>query len=318
MAAGAAYDAGGKIREPRAESREPRADAGEPRAESREPRAESREPRAESREPRAESREPRAESREPRAESREPRAESREPRAESREPRAESREPRAESREPRAESREPRAESREPRAESREPRVSSCPPGRSVPRLSTSGSSRPSEPPSPAPGVSSTAEREFPAGLRWASHLARAARRRVVFPRVGTFRRTAAALLLGLGAFAFLPLPAAAQEDVPLTWSLTPDGLVRGDTFRLMFVSKNKRDGASQYISNYNNTVRTAAGNGIPTSTGSAINSMRWRAPGTAIPKQHRHQSEQRRHRRADLLGAGREGRRQLLGLLQR
>ena len=83
------------------------------------------------------------------------------------------------------------------------------------------------------------------------------------FPRVGTFPRIAAALLLGLGAFAFLPLPAAAQEDVPLTWSLTPDGLgQRGDTFRLMFVSKNKRNGASQYISNYNNTVRTAAGNG--------------------------------------------------------
>ena len=71
--------------------------------------------------------------------------------------------------------------------------------------------------------------------------------------------------MLGLGAFAFLPLPAAAQEDVPLTWSLTPDGLgQRGDTFRLMFVSKNTRNGASQYISNYNNTVRTAAGNGHP------------------------------------------------------
>ena len=48
MAAGAAYDADGKIREPRAESREPRAESREPRAESREPRAESREPRAES------------------------------------------------------------------------------------------------------------------------------------------------------------------------------------------------------------------------------------------------------------------------------
>ena len=85
------------------------------------------------------------------------------------------------------------------------------------------------------------------------------------FPRVEVFPRTAAALLLGLGAFAFLPLPASAQEDVPLTWSLTPDGLgQRGDTFRLMFVSKNTRNGASQYISNYNSTVRTAAGNGHP------------------------------------------------------
>ena len=130
-------------------------------------------------------------------------------------------------------------------------------------RLRRWGFGQPPDPPSPAPGVSSTADREFPAGLRWVRHLARAARRRVVFPRVGTFPRTAAALLLGLGAFAFLPLPAAAQEDVPLTWSLTPDGLgQRGDTFRLMFVSKNKRNGASQYISNYNNTVRTAAGNG--------------------------------------------------------
>ena len=121
---------------------------------------------------------------------------------------------------------------------------------------------------SPAPGVSSTASRHSPAALRWVSRLARAARRSVsfpragAFPRVGVFPRTAAALLLGLAAF--LPLPAAAQEDVPVTWSLTPDGLVRGDTFRLMFVSKNKRDGASQYISNYNNTVRTAAGNGHP------------------------------------------------------
>ena len=137
-------------------------------------------------------------------------------------------------------------------------------------RLRRWGFGQPPDPPSPAPGVSSTADREFPAALRWVRRLARAARRSVsfpragAFPRVGVFPRTAAALLLGLGAFAFLPLPAAAQEDVPLTWSLTPDGLGRGDTFRLMFVSKNTRDGGSQYISNYNSTVRTAAGNGHP------------------------------------------------------
>ena len=38
----------------------------------------------------------------------------------------------------------------------------------------------------------------------------------------------------------------------------------RGDTFRLMFVSKNTRAGASSFISNFNSTVRTAAGNGHP------------------------------------------------------
>ena len=114
-------------------------------------------------------------------------------------------------------------------------------------RPSRWGLRRAPDPPSSASGAGSTAERDVPAALRRAT------------------RRCAVALLLGLGALALVPLPAAAQEDVPLTWSLIPDGLGnRGDTFRLMFVSRNKRDGGSDYISNYNNTVRTAAGNGHP------------------------------------------------------
>ena len=61
--------------------------------------------------------------------------------------------------------------------------------------------------------------------------------------------------------------PDRASESSPATIlrsasSPRPPGSVRADTSTL--VSKNTRGGGSQYISNYNSTVRTAAGNGHP------------------------------------------------------
>ena len=73
-----------------------------------------------------------------------------------------------------------------------------------------------------------------------------------------------AALALGFAALALVALPAAAQEDVPLSWILAPDGVDRGDTFRLMFVTSSKRAGNSDSIGNYNSIVRTDAGDGHP------------------------------------------------------
>ena len=111
-------------------------------------------------------------------------------------------------------------------------------------------SRRPPDPSAPAAGGPSTAERRSSFAPWRAPGFARAA------------WRCALALCLGLGALGLVPLPAAAQEDVPIDWPLKPDGLDRGDTFRLMFVSTNTRNGGSSIMSNYNNVVRTAAENG--------------------------------------------------------
>ena len=80
----------------------------------------------------------------------------------------------------------------------------------------------------------------------------------------GGFARALALLALAFAAFVPAPLPAFAQEEVPFEWPLKPDGVGRGETFRLMFVSTNTRGGGSSIISNYNNVVRTAADNGHP------------------------------------------------------
>ena len=136
--------------------------------------------------------------------------------------------------------------------EHREP--PSCQPGRAMLRLSRWGLRRAPEPAPPAPGGPPTVERRSYAGGD--------ATARRAWPFMRTARR--AALALGFAALALVALPAAAQEDVPLSWILAPDGVDRGDTFRLMFVTSSKRAGNSDSIGNYNSIVRTDAGDGHP------------------------------------------------------
>ena len=49
---------------------------------------------------------------------------------------------------------------------------------------------------------------------------------------------------------------------VPANWSLTPDGLAAGDTFRLLFATSTTRDGTSTDIADYNSFVQTATAAG--------------------------------------------------------
>ena len=49
---------------------------------------------------------------------------------------------------------------------------------------------------------------------------------------------------------------------IPADWSLKPDAVGAGETFRLMFVSSTTRDGASTDIADYNTHVQTAAAAG--------------------------------------------------------
>ena len=85
------------------------------------------------------------------------------------------------------------------------------------------------------------------------------------------FRRLAPLLLLaGLAALLLVPGVAQAQTgldssgtvEVPVDWSLVPEGLEVGDEFRLLFLSSTTRDATSTDIGVYNGFVqgRAAAG----------------------------------------------------------
>ena len=52
----------------------------------------------------------------------------------------------------------------------------------------------------------------------------------------------------------------ASEVPVPSDWSLVPDGLGPGDTFRLLFATSTTRDATSTAIADYNTFVQTAAG----------------------------------------------------------
>ena len=54
----------------------------------------------------------------------------------------------------------------------------------------------------------------------------------------------------------------ASEVPVPSDWSLVPDGLGPGDTFRLLFATSTTRDASSTAIADYNTFVQTAAAAG--------------------------------------------------------
>ena len=68
----------------------------------------------------------------------------------------------------------------------------------------------------------------------------------------------ASAMLLGT------PLSTQAQMEVEVEegWSLIPEGLGVGDSFRLLFVTSTKRDATATNIANYDTHVQTAAAAG--------------------------------------------------------
>ena len=74
----------------------------------------------------------------------------------------------------------------------------------------------------------------------------------------------AAVLLATFVALQALPLQAQAttEVEVPVSWSLKPAGLGKGDQFRLLFLSSTKRNGSSADIAVYNTWIqeRAAAG----------------------------------------------------------
>lgn len=58
------------------------------------------------------------------------------------------------------------------------------------------------------------------------------------------------------------PLVSAADpsaQEVPVDWDYIPAGLEPGDSFRLLFVTSNTRDGKSKNIADYNSFVQSAA-----------------------------------------------------------
>ena len=52
------------------------------------------------------------------------------------------------------------------------------------------------------------------------------------------------------------------ETDVPSDWTLVPDGLNTGDSFRLLFITSTTRDASSKKIADYNAFVQTAAAAG--------------------------------------------------------
>ena len=52
------------------------------------------------------------------------------------------------------------------------------------------------------------------------------------------------------------------ETDVPSDWTLVPDGLTTGDSFRLLFITSTTRDARSSNIADYNSFVQTAAAAG--------------------------------------------------------
>ena len=75
-------------------------------------------------------------------------------------------------------------------------------------------------------------------------------------------RRAVAVLLLAVAGLLAAPLPAQAQTEVPADWSLTSDGLVAGDKFRLLFATSTKRNASSTDIADYNTFVQNRAAAG--------------------------------------------------------
>ncbi len=57
-------------------------------------------------------------------------------------------------------------------------------------------------------------------------------------------------------------VPNSPNLTVPRDWSLKPDGLSRGDQFRLLFVTSGKRNAQSMNIEDYNSFVQDTAGGG--------------------------------------------------------
>ena len=55
--------------------------------------------------------------------------------------------------------------------------------------------------------------------------------------------------------------PGPIKQTVPHTWDCIPEGVEPGDSFRLLFVSKTKRTAGSTSVLDYNNIVRSWAGN---------------------------------------------------------
>ena len=79
--------------------------------------------------------------------------------------------------------------------------------------------------------------------------------------RAGRRRLTCACALALLAALA-APALAQTEHEVPADWSLKPDAVAVGGTFRLLFVSSTTRDGTSTDIADYNAHVQTAAAAG--------------------------------------------------------
>ena len=75
-------------------------------------------------------------------------------------------------------------------------------------------------------------------------------------------RGAVAVLLLAVAGLLAAPLPAQAQTEVPADWSLTPDGLVAGDKFPLLFTTSTKRNASSTDIADYNTFVQNRAAAG--------------------------------------------------------
>ena len=82
----------------------------------------------------------------------------------------------------------------------------------------------------------------------------------------GRLRRTRRAAALVLAAVAALTAGATAhaqtERGVPDDWSLKPDAVGTGETFRLMFVSTTTRNGSSTDIADYNAHAQAAAAAG--------------------------------------------------------
>ena len=76
-------------------------------------------------------------------------------------------------------------------------------------------------------------------------------------------RRLAALLVFALGAFAVPTSHAQTAQEVPANWSLIPDGITSGGSFRLLFVTRGTHNAASTDIGVYNTFVQNQANNAI-------------------------------------------------------
>ena len=81
-------------------------------------------------------------------------------------------------------------------------------------------------------------------------------------------RRLAALLIFALGTFAAPTSHAQTTQQISPDWSLIPDGISLGESFRLLFVTSGTRDATSSDITDYNtfvqNQANAATGSGAP------------------------------------------------------